>query len=404
MTIPSSRKTYVIRFLLTLGMRLVLPFVAALRTYDFRQDSNLALEQLGPGEAFVSMGATQRQRGQVKIGHMERVKTPPRVGVFGPHQIFNMAATDIGLNAETFFNGTSTNNPNLPEIRDFLYHLKTLGKLPSELVIIHLFTPADKWGRQYIEYSGANPLDVSWAAAGLNEDWTDWLLFAANMADTALQKLKEVFNYQNVLVGLLADGGGFHAMDIGACVAEFGKAAPRPPAALWVLTKIVPVSILVRTGVMDAKSYCSYRTLHGMLDYSIFRDGRQFYAPFYLEPPKPFQDADIKDHLQFGDDRKMAHYLKQIYNIVTQGSDREIVFYIPPLYRAGEPFRKKIVDQIMDAALTGIADLPVIDHRSMDLPASMFVDRMHMKPAYFEILARELRQKGLLSSAPGEQG
>jgi len=398
------RKTYSIRFLLTLGLLMLLPLVAAMRMYDFRQDAALDMEQLKPGEAFVSMGATQRQRGQVKIGHLERAQTLPLVGAFGPHQIFNMAAEDIGLDAESFFNGTATTNPNLPEIRDYLYHLKTLGKLPSELVIVHLFTPANKWGRQYIEYNGANPLDVSWGAAGLNESWTDWLSFSANMADTAMQKLKEIFNYQNVLIGLLADGGGFQVMNIDACVAGFEQAASRPPAALWVLTKIVPTSILVRLGVLNTKDYCSFRTLHGMLDYSIFRDGRQFYAPFYLEPPKPFQDADTKNRLQFGDDKKMARYLDQIYRIVTDGSDRKIVFYIPPVYRAEEPYRRKIVDQIMDAALERMPRLPVIDHRSLNLSAEMFVDRMHMTSAYFEILAKELRQKGLLSSVRNEQG
>ncbi len=95
----------------------------------------------------------------------------------------------------------------------------------------------------------------------------------------------------------------------------------------------------------------------------------------------------------------MARYLEQIYTIVTEDSDRKVVFYIPPLYRAGEPYRKKPVDRIMDAALEKVPFLPVIDHRPLNLPVKMFVDRMHMKPAYFRNLAKELRTRGLLAHA-----
>lgn len=387
-----SSHSHLRKFLIVLVPLLALPVLAALMSSTFRGHDWVDLSALGENEVYVPIGTTQQQNVAIKIGFAEH-SGPPTVGIFGAHQAQNFGARHFDRPGESVFNYFFLVKPSLQEIRDFLFYLRSIDKLPSELVVVHVFTPAYQWGRRFVVFQGANPPDVTLSAAPLYTTAADRWDFFDGAVRALVQRLKSVFQYQNILVGLLGGGGKALPLDMGRCRAAMADAAQTIPAWRLALLRILPASVLINLGWLDVEDLCRAQPLLQYLDYSIFRDGQVLYTPWLAgAPAAPFRDTESRDRLRLGDDRLMARYLSEIRDIVERDG-RRLVFYIPPANRTYAP---TIVDEIMDRTLALIPDIAVIDHRARGMSSGDFIDKMHMSSAYFDSLVAEMRQRGVL--------
>ena len=393
-----TQRSYLIRFGFALGLLALLPALAAWKSSSFRDTESVPLASLKPDEVFVTIGTTQKQNVAMKIGYAEK-SPPPKVGLFGGHQGQNWEAAFFGPGEDEFFNYFYLIKPSLLEVRDLLHYLASIDKLPTETVIVHIFTPANEWGRRYVVYQDANPLDVTLGAADLYQGPLGFFQYGLMMVDTFVRRVKGLVSYQNVLVGLLGGGGGVERLDMAACTRAIHQDAKPLTGWRWTLVKTVPVSVLVQLGFFEVGDFCRHPELLTYLDYALYRDGTTVYAPFILgKSPEPFKDTDRRDRLRFGDEEDFAQALRDIDRIVT-GAGRRLVFYIPPLYR-GKPYEPQTVDLIVDRALAMVPKIPVIDHRPMEIGSDLALDRMHFKQDYYDRLIAEMRDRGLLKRFP----
>ncbi|MEO5335386.1 MAG: hypothetical protein H7841_00620 [Magnetospirillum sp. WYHS-4] len=391
---------YLTRFGMTLGLLMLLPVAAAWNSASFRGSEAVPLETLAPNEVFVTLGASQKQNVAIKIGYAEKMPAP-KVGLFGGHQGQNWEASFLGPDEGEFFNYFYLIKPSLFELRDLLYYLASVGKLPTETVIVHVFTPATEWGRRFVAYQDANPLDVTLHASSLYAGAVGKVRHGLLVLDAVVRWVQGLFSYQSVLSGALGGGGQLVRLDMEACTRAIRHEATPLAGWRWAIFKMIPVSVLVKLGLLEVRDFCRHPELHTYLDYAIYRDGTTVYAPFLLGvPPTPYRPLDRRDRLRFGDEDDIAQALREMDGIVA-GAGRRLVFYIPPLYRSG-PYVPGPVDDIVDRAMAMVPGISVIDHRPLMPGAHLALDRMHFKAEYYHALIAEMRQRGLLGPVAGQ--
>ena len=352
-------------------------FTAALQA--MRRERTVSFAAIEDHEVLVHFGITRRQAGSIKLGHAERA-TPPKIGIFGNHQVKHFSVRDFGLTAppDQFFNYWYAES-GLPEVRDYLAHLARLDKLPSETVLVHITTPNNDNGSGIINLGNELPLDIRLGAVrGGHYGPVQSVAVTGYMSYNVIRQSLRIYS---LAAGAFKGYRLIQPIDPNRCDATDSI------TNLGFLGARLPPSILYEMQLVDEE-----RLLCSFIAGSYRADGSVTLPP---KPYSPSSNSGVRENdrgLSAGDDALVAAYMRDITEIVT-GAGRKLAFLIPPVFE--EP-RESVVNRLFDKALARLGDdVVVIDHRRKAFSKENFVLFDHPSDAYFRELVGELRHLNL---------
>lgn len=351
---------------------------------DLRTEA-VDFQTLGPNEVLIQTGLTRRQQAELKVGYIEKF-SPPRIGIFGNHQVqyFRAAAfrNNLGLSqpqsgeSDLFFNYWYA-DVNLPDTLDLIAYLDAIDKLPTELIVVAITTPNNDNGLHILGRTWFLPPDIKYFA--------DKSLTTRALADNAQYMLSESaawlgyhLDYTAVISALLNRRVGYEILDRRLC----DGAAVSKKAERFKQFDLIPLpgTLLNMIAGEDIRRYCS-RDYAGYLS-----DG----AYFTNRPPHPILNKNplnVSDSaLDDGDEQRIANLLRRI-NALGQRSGRQVVFLIPPVY---ETARQGPSDLIFSRALRLVPELKIIDHRHIYREKKYFHKYDHPNHTYYEEVLTQL--------------
>jgi hypothetical protein len=375
------QRSWLIRFALTLGILTALAVWAAQRLPTYR-DPPLDFLAMPQGQYFDTGGLTRRQNGGLKLGFAE-THNPPPVGVFGNHIIsfFGADAFDAPERGEVFFNYGYA-NLSLPETITMLRHLEALGRLPTRLMIVSITPPNADNGRFIIDHGDELPPDMALRTALRPGSPPAPGALAGALWRTLEVRLHEVFNYNTLILALLQSESRVRETGPVGCVLH----PPSRPAWLDAL----PWTVRSVLGRYRYNTPCADEEW----DWTLRRDG-SFNPPKVSGEPMRNHDPllEVDRDLRAGDEGEIARHLLAIDEIGRRNRIR-VVFLVTPVFETDR--RDSVVNQVFDRALALTPGLEIIDHRHMHDDPALFVDSLHPGPAYFRLVADELRRRGFL--------
>ncbi len=372
---PRYAAAFIVTFLLFTG--------GSVATYlglpIFRGDRTISFASMGEEEVLVNFGITRRQAGSIKLGHAEQA-TPPRIGIFGNHQVKHFGVRDFGPAAapDLFFNYWYAES-GLPEVRDYIAHLARLDKLPSDTVIVHITTPNNDNGSGIVNLGNELPVDLRLRA--IRDGRYGPLQSAALTFSLSYNVISQSLRIYSLAAGAFKGYRLIQPIDPRRCDANDSF------SNLGFLGQRLPPSILYEMNLVDEK-----RLLCSFIEGSFRADGSVTLPPKPFNPTSSSGVSENNRGLSAGDDALIADYMRDINDIVT-GAGRKLVFLVPPVFEAP---RESIVDRLFDKALARLdGDITVIDHRRRAFPKDFFVLFDHPSDVYFRYLAGELRRLDL---------
>jgi len=348
------------------------------------------LAELGPTEAIAATSLNASQFAELKLGHVEAAD-PPDVMAFGTHQIKYLGADafgEIGGKPGAFFNFWH-GSMSLRTTRDVLFHLESIGQLPTRALLISIVNPHFNNGVGTVNATADLPMDMIIAGTLTFEDRSQAL---ARLIGTAVKKLDDMFSYSNLLVGLLRSSRFVRTVDVNACRSSDG---PTPPEATDVVERLMfklPRTIQIAIGLPVDHLYCEESVLHT----AIKSDGSYVLPRTY----SPTRDAAIEERseaLTPDDVEKIAAAIEDIRTIARRNG-LSLAFFVAPVYETARnsETRRVLADGL---ALAGADD--IIDDQHGFNDARYFIDYKHPSPAYYQTLVQRVAARGLFS-APTE--
>ena len=356
-------------------------------------------------------GLTRQQGGGLKIGYIE-AHEPPRVGLFGNHQL-QYVRTDLfgdGYGRGDFFNFWFANLA-LPELHDTLLHLERIGKLPTETILIQMTTPNNDNGRYVIGYSGELPFDLMFNH--LSDPVTE-LSVSARAWETMLAKgealfahLKyrlDLFSIMSVPVSLNLTGLDQRVIKLSQCddAAEHYKPA-RIDGLLGAVLRVTPP--IIRDPVVDrinqkgggaaasAQRFCSNRNyIAGALRFDGARSAEHRWNDKELKRDEnPLKNWSVD--LQRDDDAIVVRHVAGMAEIARRNG-LKFALVIPPVF---ETERRSVVNEIANRALAQLPGVHVADGRGYRGDPEMFLNYDHPSDKYVRALSAELKKAGILA-------
>jgi hypothetical protein len=374
------RSWYMILFAVGFLSLLGLALLADHRAGDYRQNT-IDFSALSKSELVIEQGMTRNQAAALKIGYIEQHE-PPKIGVFGNHQIqyFNSSAFGKSYGPNDFFNFWYA-NLSLTENLDLLRYLESINKLPTQTILIQVTTPNNDNGAYILGYNGELLRDLvkfgTTQSETLSSRWTHW--FQATQ-----QKMLQVFNYSSLISGLIGGGGDSRIIDTQACVKVTDPAKNGVSGFYQHLPKILRQMIGL---ISKQEIYCDPKLWSKAFSNDGSHDGRYIQAT-------PILNQNVLDprraRLQSNDFPELVTTLKAI-QALGQRNDRTVVLIIPPVY---ETNRISSVDRVFDRALSQVANLIVQDDRRSLPGKDAFVNYDHPNHRYFSKLAKVLKNRG----------
>lgn len=378
-----GNRAYLLTFLSILIPLMALCVLASSRLVYFR-DKPVDFYDFDPDELFVTYGLTRNQADSVKLGFAEHCD-PPLVGLFGNHQfrLFSGEAFDRENTRRYFFNYWYA-NLSLPELLDYITYMDSINKLPKEVMLVQITTPNNDNGRHIINYNHELPWDLVYFADRGRNNWIEkGRLFFMEV----MNWLNSTFRYSTLIIGLMRPGAEGRIVNVGKCGKEIGLSSSLMSSSM---VKIFEEALKPN----DPKRYCDKRYLSQALRYDGAWDEKYQIDTALVLNANPLVEEERQ--LKFGDEPRIAEYMRKIANIGTR-RNRKVVFIIPPVY---ETARTSSVDEVFSRALKLVGDLNIVDDRRKGGRIDFFHNYDHPKTDYFRFLVAELQKRNLIPS-PG---
>ena len=357
---------------------------------DFRGERAFRFDAMGNDDLLMGFTLTRRQYGTLQLGYVE-VAPPPRVGIFGNHQVQHFPAEALGWRAtdRQYFNYWFENLA-LPDLRDYLHYLAAIDRLPRELVMVGITSPNNDNGLHIASPSRELPTYIKiW---NLTHREGTFAQRALEFARWAKELASGIHDYQVILTAIM---GGAHLKVINP-KRDCETSVPRPAGVVvrW-LRGLLPETLLRQFGLIDASHYCRMDTR----SFGMRADGSVVRRHDYRLTLNDVPFNPERRGLAAGDDERIASLLVDIFDLIETRNNRQLVFLIPPCYETADR-HDSIVNQIFSkgVALAKAArpGLKVIDHRHLNashLGERFFYEFDHPAPEYFaEVVAPELRR------------
>ncbi len=343
--------------------------------------------QLEPQDLVVGSGWSRRQEASIKLGFIES-QPPPRVGVFGNHQVQYFSAKSLPEEPppEEFFNFWYA-NLSLTELRDYVAYVDSLDKLPRDLILVHITTPNNDNGGNILGYQDELPEDIhrfyerqQSSGAALRSTYF--------RAAQLWSELRYLVDWKTLAAGILSENR-LAIVDPTACTELDSVPARAEGAVARILGRLAVARALPEERRSEnLRDLCSGKPMH-----VIRRDGSA-YSNYNLRAlvrnEEPVDGPDQK--LRPGDEKRIADQMRDVAAIAERRG-RRLAFLITPVH---ETDRHSPSDEIMSAALRQVPELEVLDHRHQFRQAEYFVDYDHPNEKYFERVVEELRKRKLL--------
>jgi hypothetical protein len=354
------------------------------RLKSFRHEEALDFRSLQKDEVVIDFMLTRYQIGSLRLGYLEKYGVRPEIGIFGNHQIQLLASEALRQTKDSgvFFNYWYSNLA-LPELRDELYYLSTKDLLPTKLALVQITTPNNDNGWHIVNYGNELPIDIRLFAASEYAPnlWSLLSTYFQNLREGLYSRLR----WDNIVRSLYRENR-YWVLDPSSCndVEEEQRS--------W-FHKTFPQRTIRYTTSYHSKAELCKRT-----SWSLMRDGSAH--PLRIESVRgTLRKNEIRlsedlAGLTFGDEKVIQRYMRQI---VEAGSKNgaQVVFVILPVYESHDRSNTTI-NKIMDKALSGVPDIPVIDHRREFFGPEYFSNYDHPNAHYFEtVLSPELCQRYL---------
>jgi hypothetical protein len=414
----ATARRYVATYFICLAIGVGLCIAAYLNQKSYRRNP-IDFSAIPDGSYVPTRSLTLMQREEIKLGHIERA-APPRVGMFGNHQMQFMTRRAFGPDTRPgyFFNYYYA-NLGLPELYDYMSYLADRGKLPTELLVVQITTPNNDAGAHILTVGFELPPDLLHYASnsselaawmGYGERWrTLEVKVREDMADPLINRypgLRQIYNrldgpqrarfltvegwIQNVshfthqslnyatlasaLASYLRGGVESRVVNGAGCTADRGDLV---------------------AAIFTGGASCSKADLHmayendGSLNIEHFKG-----KPLRLNETEPLPQSP---YLRDGDEVTVAAFMDRIFRLA-QKHGRRLVFLIPPVYE--ESGRQSGANTVMSKALALVPHIPVIDDREGLQDPKYYFNYDHPAPPYFERLVAVLRQRGFLGPLP----
>lgn len=367
------QKAYIIKFLTTVFLGLIICVWASERLTDFRKNP-INFSQLKPSERILTNGLTRQQIGEIKIGYSESGQRPD-IGLFGNHQVqlWSKASFEKAGFDGSFFNFYFANLA-IPDLLAYLKWLESNNALPRQAIIFQITTPNNDNGHYIAASSKELPLYI------LNE--TDTRSVFIRKADLAYKWLQKTFDYSNVLVGLFRSGKSNRVVDLESCQTKVRETF---------LTRMLPDMIAKAIGLGGITVLCEPSLFSGTMinDGSIASEGVTNVAVLN-------QNAldQSKSQLKLSDVDKVQKDINSIIDLAARNK-LSLAIIVPPVY---ETERYSPVNTIFDKILNPIDASVIVDHRRLYLGLDFFVNYDHPSSKYFDLATIEVLE--LISNKP----
>ncbi len=351
----------------------------------------------GEDSILITDGLSRKQRYSIKTEYLKN-NSPPVIGLFGNHSFKYFSEEAFGLNKDNdlFFNFIYA-NLSLRDIRDYLAYMRDIEKLPIETILVQVTAPNNDNGANIIgSRDGELPEEIIGYYTRENDDPKDMFFYVLNEIQSFKMYVDNIFMYSstyyafsNMLFNITWDK---RVLQVHKCNNVLGSTEYNNIVPKYIIDRLPTFIIFLLS--KESHEFCNERFY--MRAYQA--DGSE--NEIYCKNCKPIINKNPlireKSKLSYGDERLIAQYIKDIYNIgVSKG--KKVVFIIPPVYETDR--KDSIPNIILSSALDVLPDeIEVIDHKFFEYrdDNKYFVKYDHPSLEYFRLLVNEMRELGLI--------
>jgi len=348
----------------------------------------------GKNSILITDGLSRKQSNSIKTEYLKK-NSPPIIGLFGNHSFkyFTEEAFSLNKNNDLFFNFIYA-NLSLRDIRDYLAYIRDIEKLPLGTILVQVTAPNNDNGMHIISsHDGELPEEIIGYYTRRNDDPKDMFSYVLNEIRSFKRYVDNYFVYSsiyyafnNMLSNITCDK---RVLQVHKCNNEYkyNNIVPK-----YIRDRLPLFIRLLLTN--ESHKFCDKRFYWRAYQ----ADGSQNETYNILGKPIFNENPLIrgKSELSYGDERLIAQYIKDIYDIgVRKG--KNVIFIIPPVYEADR--KDSIPNIIFSSALDVLPDeIKVIDHRFLKYrdDKNYFVTYDHPSLNYFRFLVNEMRELELM--------
>ena len=353
----------------------------------FRYKNFFNLGKLNNDDILVNFAITRQAWGNIRLGYLEEKKEKNKVLVLGNHTINNFTISDFGKNLpRNYFYNNWYANLGLPEIRDLIFHLDEINKLPEELLVVQITTPHNDNGNHIIAYGSELPIGIRLKAQKYFKE--KYVSFLKSTYFQYLSIFKYMLDFSNVMLIGTKNKDKVMVVTEENCKYELKKNKDNS------FFSKLPLTIQHRFNLLEYRDFCSKQYLKWGIKYDGSRTAHQrkiVYRPKNIDP--------LTAKLKRGDEKLIEKYVLDIQDFVKK-KEFKTVFLVVPFY---EPINTtSVIDQIFTRGvnLTKQKDENIlwIDHRHYNTDdKEMFYAVDHPSDKYYKDLVQIIRSKGLIS-------
>jgi len=346
------------------------------------EDNPVDFRSMKPGQYALTSALTEAETSQIKLAFL-RAATPPRVAVFGHHVVQGMGVGGLPerYRPEEFFNYYLT-HLSLRETRDMLRLAEQAGKLPSELLLVHISHPY--FGtRLAVGHSWEMPFWFYWQTL-LNG--TDGLFDRiAFLSEGLMARLGLRWDWKHLGYALLnAAYGGCDIYRIYSSERQIGAAEP---LALAGLARRLGLSYVADKVTAAHDLHCVIEKPSGLA-----RDGTFVGPPSH---PRVF-DVDAKLNLTGVNGRGLwtletvtaiQELAREIDEMAGRNGARVVFFLAPRMMKYVPGAGHELADQLVEEMRA--EGLAILDYRR-DQNAAYFRDGIHLNDRFLSRVMADL--------------
>ena len=342
------------------------------------------LRALAADEVIVTNRLDERTRAGLKMQSAVAFGTPA-VAAFGSHAIKYLTSETLGIAPGGFMN-FYVMHIGLPDIAVQLRMLESAGRLPGDLILVHLHNPHSSNWSHISQIVWDLPLHYYLFHSGMR--LTNRIRFSLQHLGA---QLRDRLNYRIVLYELILGS-------VSACVPPYGKrriaAIAEPQTERKETREAADKGLLARLGLDRGPN----RVFHGSCsiwggfrhDGSFAEDQQRYKTPLPVR-----QNSAVKEEIPPGGAARIASLILEIAEIARRNGTRA-VFFAPPVF---EIDRTSVQDRIFSDALATVAgQVTVLDHRKQYRSPAYFRTFLYPSDKYFRALGTDLRKRGLIGT------
>lgn len=382
---PRRSVSTAIAFIATCAVALGISFVITGLQPNYYDEHPIDFAAIEDDQYALISALTDAEIAQVKLDYIERAE-PPRIAVYGHHIVRGLGQDGLPASAspEDFFNFYLT-HLTLAETRDVLRFKEKRGKLPTDLILVHVSHPY--FGAHLVVgNSWEMPLDFYWQSMIYSKtNWIEKIDFLIRQHFFRLSLRLDWKHIGYALINVLYDGCQIYGVyDFENPVRE-----SEPPSFLGIF-RLLGLDYLVSKLEAVHKVHCVVETPSGFLN-----DG-SFFGPG--ADPSNF-DADARKDFSGNSARRawtgevvedIRDLAREIQDITERNGIRAVFFLAPRLQKFVPNAGHEHADQLVaELKKDGIVTL---DYRR-DLDETYFSDGIHLNSAFLRTLLADLAEQ-----------